>query len=38
MTDLIATGVLDYSITPEKEDGVDSANEDEVAEVSKTAT
>ena len=37
-TDLIATGVLDYSLAPEKEDGSDSANEDEAAEVSKTAT
>ena len=37
-TDLIATGILDYSLTPEKEDGGDSANEDEAADVSKTAT
>jgi len=37
-TDLIATGVLDYSLAPEKEDGGESANEDEAAEVSKTAT
>ncbi len=36
-TDLIATGVLDYSVAPEKEDG-DSANEDDSADVSKTAT
>ena len=35
-TDLIATGVLDYSMTPEKEDG-ESANEDDSADVSKTA-
>ena len=34
-TDLIATGVLDYSIAPDKEDG-ESANEEE-ADVSKTA-
>jgi chromosome segregation ATPase len=34
-TDMIATGVLDYSMTPEKEDG-ESANEDK-ADVSKTA-
>ncbi len=37
-TDLIATGVLDYSIASDTEDGGDSANEDEPAEVSKTAT
>lgn len=36
-TDLIATGVLDYSLAPDKEDGGDSANEDVEAEVSKTA-
>ncbi len=36
-TDLIATGVLDYSMAPEKEDG-DSANEDDSADVSKAAT
>jgi TolA-binding protein len=36
-TDMIATGVLDYSIAPEKEDG-DSANEDDAAEVSTIAT
>ena len=36
-TDLIATGVLDYSAAPEKEDG-DSANEDGSADVSKAAT
>jgi len=36
-TDLIATGVLDYSLSPDKEDGGDSANEDVEAEVSKTA-
>ncbi len=36
-TDLIATGVLDYSAAPEKEDG-DSANEDDPAKVSKAAT
>ncbi len=36
-TDMIATGVLDYSAAPEKEDG-DSANEDNSADVSKTAT
>jgi len=37
-TDMIATGVLDYSVAPEKEDGGDSANEDVSAEVSKIAT
>ena len=36
-TDLIATGVLDYSAAPEKEDG-DSANEEESADISKAAT
>lgn len=36
-TDLIATGVLDYSMAPEKEDG-DSANEDDPAGVSNAAT
>jgi hypothetical protein len=36
-TDLIATGVLDYSLAPDKEDG-ESANEDPSADVSKTAT
>ena len=36
-TDMIATGVLDYSIAPDTEDGGDSANEDELAEVSSTA-
>jgi chromosome segregation ATPase len=35
-TDLIATGVLDYSLAPDKEDG-ESANEDPSADVSKTA-
>ena len=37
-TDLIATGVLDYSLAPDKEDGGAPANEDELAEVSKAAT
>jgi chromosome segregation ATPase len=37
-TDLIATGVLDYSLAPDKEDGGGPANEDEMADVSKTAT
>ena len=37
-TDLIATGVLDYSIPPEKDDGNEPANNDDPAEVSKTAT
>lgn len=37
-TDLIATGVLDYSVSPDTEDGDESANEDEAAEVSKLAT
>jgi chromosome segregation ATPase len=37
-TDLIATGVLDYSLASDKEDGGAPANEDEAAEVSKTAT
>ena len=36
-TDLIATGVLDYSLAPDKEEGGDSANEDVEAEVSNTA-
>ena len=36
-TDLIATGVLDYSLTPDKEECGDSANEDVEAKVSKTA-
>ncbi len=36
-TDLLATGVLDYTAAPEKEDGK-SANEDDSAGVSKTAT
>jgi chromosome segregation ATPase len=36
-TDLIATGVLDYSIAPDTEEGGGSANEDVEAEVSKTA-
>jgi len=37
-TDLIATGVLDYSIAPDTEDGGAPANEDELAKVSKAAT
>ncbi len=38
-SDLIATGVLDYSVAPEKEDpDAESANEDDTAGVSKTAT
>lgn len=37
-TDLIATGVLDYSVAPEKEESSDSANEDQVGHVSKAAT
>ena len=37
-TDLIATGVLDYSVTAEQEDGSDPANEDDPAAVGKTAT
>jgi chromosome segregation ATPase len=36
-TDMIATGVLDYSLAPDKEESGDSANEDVEAEVSKTA-
>ena len=36
-TDLLATGVLDYSVTPDTEEGGDSANEDEAAAVSKSA-
>ena len=36
-TDLIATGVLDYSLAPDKEESGDSANEDVEAEISKTA-
>lgn len=37
-TDLIATGVLDYSALPEQDDGNNPANEDDPAKVSKTAT
>jgi chromosome segregation ATPase len=37
-TDLIATGVLDYSIAPDKEDGGAPMNENQPAKVSKTAT
>lgn len=38
-SDLIATGVLDYRLAPDQEDGDSaSANEDESADVSKTAT
>ncbi len=38
-TDMIATGVLDYRLAPEQEEGeVESANEDDKADVSKTAT
>jgi hypothetical protein len=38
-SDLIATGVLDYSVAPDKEDGdALSANEDDSVDVSKTAT
>ena len=37
-TDLIATGVLDYTVPSEQEDGGGPANEDDPAEVSKTAT
>jgi len=37
-TDLIATGILDYSVAPDKEDGATPANEEDVAKVSKTAT
>ena len=37
-TDLIATGVLDYSVEADPEDGGDSANQDDSAEVSKTAS
>jgi hypothetical protein len=36
-TDLIATGVLDYSFAPDKEDEDDSANEELGAGVSTTA-
>jgi chromosome segregation ATPase len=36
-TDMIATGVLDYSLAPDKEESGGSANEDVEAEVSKTA-
>ena len=37
-SDLIATGVLDYSLTPNKDDQeAESANEDDPADVSKTA-
>jgi len=38
-TDLIATGVLDYRLAPEKDDAEsESANEDDSVDVSKTAT
>lgn len=37
-TDLIATGVLDYTVRAEQEDDGGPANEDDPAEVSKTAT
>ena len=38
-SDLIATGVLDYRLTPDQEDGESgSANEDDSADVSKAAT
>ena len=38
-TDMIATGVLDYRLAPDQEEGeVESANEDDKADVSKTAT
>ena len=37
-TDLIATGVLDYTAMSEQEDGSDPANEDDPSKVSKTAT
>mgnify|MGYP000085242870 CR=1 FL=1 len=36
-TDLLATGVLDYSVAPDTEEGSGSANEDVELEVSKTA-
>lgn len=37
-TDLIATGVLDYDVTPEENDKGGPANEDEPGDVSKTAS
>jgi len=37
-TDMIATGILDYSMAPDTEDGSDSANEEEPAKTSKAAT
>lgn len=37
-TDLIATGVLDYSMPAEGDDGGEPANNDDPAKVSKTAT
>lgn len=37
-TDLIATGVLDYSVDADPEDSGDSANRDKSADVSKTAS
>ena len=37
-TDLIATGVLDYSLAPDAEDKPASANEEGSGDVSKTAT
>jgi len=36
-TDLLATGVLDYSVAPDTEEGGDSANEEDAAAVSKSA-
>ena len=36
-TDMFATGVLDYSLAPDKEEGSDSANENLEARVSKSA-
>lgn len=37
-TDMIATGVLDYSLAPEKEGGEDHSENDDAGEVSKAAT
>ena len=36
-TDMIATGVLDYSLAPDSDEGGDSANEEDAAKVSKSA-
>lgn len=37
-TDMIATGILDYSLVPDQEDTGDLANQEDAAQVGKTAT